>query len=68
MGDLQSPALPLGYGAALCVERNLVLARVVLKSKLARSAEWWRLGLVVSFATITIRTVAGLGWRKFLGW
>ena len=32
MGDLQSPALPLGYGAALYVERNLVRTHVVLKS------------------------------------
>jgi DASS family divalent anion:Na+ symporter len=30
--------------------------------------EWWRLGLLVSFATITIWTVTGLGWWKLLGW
>ena len=30
--------------------------------------DWWRLGLVVSFATITIWTVTGLGWWKLLGW
>ena len=30
--------------------------------------DWWRLGLYVSFATITIWTVAGLAWWKVLGW
>jgi DASS family divalent anion:Na+ symporter len=30
--------------------------------------DWWRLGLVVSFTTITIWTAAGLGWWKLLGW
>ena len=30
--------------------------------------DWWRLGLFVSFATLTIWTVAGLAWWKFLGW
>ena len=30
--------------------------------------DWWRLGLHVSFATITIWTVAGLAWWKVLGW
>ncbi len=30
--------------------------------------DWWRLGLVVSVATICIWTVAGLGWWKLLGW
>jgi len=30
--------------------------------------DWWRLGLYVSFATITIWTVSGLGWWKILGW
>ncbi len=30
--------------------------------------EWWRLGLLMSFATITIWSVAGLAWWKILGW
>jgi len=30
--------------------------------------DWWRLGLLLSFATITIWAVAGLGWWKLLGW
>lgn len=30
--------------------------------------DWWRLGLIVSAATICIWTVAGLGWWKLLGW
>lgn len=30
--------------------------------------EWWRLGLIVSFATITIWTSSGLVWWKVLGW
>jgi DASS family divalent anion:Na+ symporter len=30
--------------------------------------DWWRLGLIVSFATIAIWTVTGLGWWKLLGW
>jgi divalent anion:Na+ symporter, DASS family len=30
--------------------------------------EWWRLGLIVSVATIAIWTVVGLGWWKLLGW
>ncbi len=30
--------------------------------------DWWRLGLLTSFATITIWTVTGLGWWKLLGW
>ena len=30
--------------------------------------EWWRLGLIVSFATITIWTTSGLVWWKVLGW
>jgi DASS family divalent anion:Na+ symporter len=30
--------------------------------------DWWRLGLVVSGATISIWTVAGLAWWKILGW
>jgi DASS family divalent anion:Na+ symporter len=30
--------------------------------------DWWRLGLLVSFATIAIWTVTGLGWWKILGW
>ncbi len=30
--------------------------------------DWWRLGLYVSFATITIWSVVGMAWWKFLGW
>lgn len=30
--------------------------------------DWWRLGLLVSFTTITIWSVAGLAWWKVLGW
>lgn len=30
--------------------------------------DWWRLGLVVSVATICIWTVSGLAWWKVLGW
>jgi DASS family divalent anion:Na+ symporter len=30
--------------------------------------EWWRLGLIVSVVTISIWSVAGLGWWKLLGW
>lgn len=30
--------------------------------------EWWRLGLIVSFATILIWSTAGLAWWKVLGW
>jgi DASS family divalent anion:Na+ symporter len=30
--------------------------------------DWWRLGFIVSVATICIWTVAGLGWWKLLGW
>lgn len=30
--------------------------------------DWWRLGLYVSFATLTIWTVSGLAWWKVLGW
>jgi DASS family divalent anion:Na+ symporter len=30
--------------------------------------DWWRLGLLVSFATIAIWAVTGLGWWKLLGW
>jgi DASS family divalent anion:Na+ symporter len=30
--------------------------------------EWWRLGLLLSFATLAIWTVTGLGWWKLLGW
>ncbi len=30
--------------------------------------DWWRLGLLVSFATLTIWTTVGLAWWKFLGW
>lgn len=30
--------------------------------------DWWRLGLLVSLATITIWGVTGLGWWKLLGW
>ncbi|MDA1081175.1 MAG: DASS family sodium-coupled anion symporter [Gemmatimonadetes bacterium] len=30
--------------------------------------EWWRLGLYVSFATVTIWSVSGLAWWKVLGW
>lgn len=30
--------------------------------------EWWRLGLIVSVVTISIWSLAGLGWWKLLGW
>jgi DASS family divalent anion:Na+ symporter len=30
--------------------------------------EWWKYGLIVSVATITIWSTAGLAWWKFLGW
>jgi DASS family divalent anion:Na+ symporter len=30
--------------------------------------DWWRLGLLLSFATIAIWTVTGLAWWKLLGW
>jgi DASS family divalent anion:Na+ symporter len=30
--------------------------------------DWWRLGFLVSVATISIWTVTGLGWWKILGW
>ena len=30
--------------------------------------DWWRLGLIVSVATASIWTVAGLTWWKVLGW
>jgi DASS family divalent anion:Na+ symporter len=30
--------------------------------------EWWKYGLIVSVATITIWSTAGLGWWKLLGW
>jgi DASS family divalent anion:Na+ symporter len=30
--------------------------------------DWWRLGLIVSFATIIIWGVTGLAWWKILGW
>ncbi len=30
--------------------------------------EWWKLGLFVSFATVSIWSVAGLTWWKVLGW
>lgn len=30
--------------------------------------EWWKLGLIVSFATILIWSTAGLAWWKVLGW
>ncbi|MGH7656464.1 MAG: DASS family sodium-coupled anion symporter [Gemmatimonadaceae bacterium] len=30
--------------------------------------DWWRLGLLVSLATITIWGVTGLAWWKLLGW
>ena len=30
--------------------------------------DWWRLGLIVSFATISLWTVSGLAWWKLLGW
>jgi DASS family divalent anion:Na+ symporter len=30
--------------------------------------EWWKLGLIVSVATILIWSTAGLAWWKVLGW
>jgi DASS family divalent anion:Na+ symporter len=30
--------------------------------------EWWKYGLIVSLATITIWSTAGLAWWKLLGW
>jgi DASS family divalent anion:Na+ symporter len=30
--------------------------------------DWWRLGLLISLATVTIWGVTGLGWWKLLGW
>jgi len=30
--------------------------------------DWWRLGLIVSAATISIWTIGGLAWWKILGW
>ena len=30
--------------------------------------DWWRLGLIVALATMSIFTAVGLGWWKLLGW
>jgi DASS family divalent anion:Na+ symporter len=30
--------------------------------------DWWRLGLILSFATILVWSAAGLAWWKVLGW
>ena len=54
--------------SASLAHHGTTTAPIYLGANYITQRNWWRLGLVAAFTTITIWTAAGLGWWKLLGW